>query len=788
MRISYNWLKSLLPPLSASPGEIARRLTLHSFETQVTGSFEIDPKVIIAKIVKVERHPQADRLQLATIDLEESRVTVVCGAPNIAQGDYVPYAPPGAVLMDKEGNKLTVRAATIRGQMSPGMLTSLRELGLGPEHGGIWLLPHDVKIGEKLGKHVPADTILETDLTPNRAHDAASHIGVARELAALFNVDVEEPALLPLPTAEHPSEQWRIDIRDNLLCRRYLGVVVDNLASAPSPLWLQVRLIASGGKPINNLVDITNYVMFEYGNPLHLFDRAKLSGHTITVRSAAPGERLITLDKEERGLDQQDIVIACGKEAIALAGVIGGQAAQIEDTTTAGLLEVGNFNAFRVQETARRVNIRTESSVRFSKDIDPNFVTAAAQRAVGLLQTAAGASVTAVIDKYPHPRHPKVISLDPALPSRIAGVPVAEKQAKQALERLRFRVAKKKTAWEVTVPTDRLDVMEEHDVVEEVVRMSGLNEIAAAELKPITPTPLPHHIYWREVVRDTLMQLGMSEVYNASFEPAQYADIAGVSRQPHITVANPPAPELSRLRVSLIPGLLANLAMNREILHRNVNRGKESAFFEIGNVYRAGEGGRVPGIVEEENLAGVIVGRAPALDDIAASLGEQLGISDLRLSAYPQPLTAALKYRAPLTAFEVNLTRLVQTAEGKVPAPRTLDELKAQLGEARAFTPIAKYPAVYRDLSIIVDPSVAIERVQEVIERAGGQLVADVDLFDVYSSADDSAAAGRPARQSLAFHITYQSPDKTLTDDEVAALHNDIVGALHQELDATLRE
>jgi phenylalanyl-tRNA synthetase beta chain len=565
--------------------------------------------------------------------------------------------------------------------------------------------------------------------------------------------------------------------------------VLDNLSVAPSPLWLQVRLLAVGCKPINNLVDSTNYVMFEYGNPMHLFDRRKLSHHTITVRSARQQEPLKTLDNEVRLLDAEDVVIAAGTEPVALAGVIGGEAAEIDDDTTQGYLEVGNFNAFKVQETARRLNIRTESSLRFSKGIDPNLATTAAQRAVTLLGELASAAVISAHDEYPRPRKPKAITFNPTQISRVTGMPVAEKQAVDALQRLRFQITQdSKEEWKVGVPSDRLDVVADHDVVEEVVRLIGLHEIKPATLHSLSAVPLPHHIYWREVVRDVLVKLGLTEVYNASFEPARYAGSFGLSVEPHITVVNPPAPELSQLRTSLLPGLIANLAANRETVQRNAHQGKESALFEIGNVYRPGTGKRVSGIIEEENLAGVIVGATPTVENIAIALGEQLGIADMTIRPAHHQISEQLKFRLPITSFELNLTQLLQQVEGTVGAAKSLSEIESQHNEAASFVSFARYPAVYRDLSVLVDTNVTVEQVQEIIERVGGHLVTDVDLFDIYSAADDTAATEEPARQSVAFHIAYQSPGKTLTDEEVALLHNRIVQALQDELDATARE
>lgn len=782
MRISYNWLRELIPDLRDTPQSVAELLTLRSFETTVVGQYAIPAGIKTVKITKIEKHPNADRLQLATVTDGTKEFTVVCGAPNIQVGQVVPYSAPGAELTDEEGQSFKVKEAKIRGVVSPGMLNSLRELGLHHDHGGIWILPPDTPLNEELATHIPADTILEADITPNRAHDCLSHIGLAREVAALLNLAIKEPDIPKLPEPQSEVSGFTITLEDSRLSPRYLGAVLESLEVGPSPLWIQARLLAAGGKPINNLVDITNYVMFEYGNPTHLFDQTTLPGRSMRVRRAKQGEKLALLDDTQPTLTPADLLIVADEEPVALAGIMGGKSSGIATTTTAGLLEVANFNAYCIQETSRRLNVRTESSARFSKDLDPNLVTAAAARAVALIRDHANGKLVGVIDAYPQPVQARTISFTPTHVSRIAGTDIPTEKSLDILQRLRFTVGAasataKQSEVVVTVPTDRRDIEGEHDLLEEIIRVIGLENITSAPPQiPDTKHQMPDTIYFREIIRDALVELGLTETYNYSFEPAAYVETAGVAEKSHLTLANPPAPELSNLRVSLLPGLLAHLDKNRAAFHR-----EPQGLFEIGHTYRPGVGDRVPGVVEETHLAGVVVGSSPAVDQIAAAIASALSLDEVVLSnIITSTQIAALKYTLPVSGFEINLDELVARVEKTPPPARTLDDIKSQPMTSVTFTPLPKYPSVFRDISFLVDPGVSVEQAQDVIERAGGDLLVDSDLFDEFQVVDAD-------RKSLAFHLEYRSSERTLTEKDVNLVHGKVIQALELELDAEIR-
>lgn len=778
MRISYNWIKDLVPDLTLTPPELAELLTLHSFETNVIGEYGIPPGVKTVQITKIEKHPKADRLQLATITAGKNEITLVCGAPNIKVGQIVPYSPPGVELADSEGKKFLVEAKNIRGEMSEGMLNSLRELGLHHDHGGIWILPEDTPLGVELVTLIPRDTILEADITPNRAHDCLSHIGIAREVAALLRVSVAEPTLLDLPPTQSEVDGFKIEIENSRLCPRYLAAVVHNLTLAPSPLWLQARLLSVGDKPINNLVDVTNYVMFEYGQPTHLFDQALLDpersrrAKTIHVRPARAGEKLTLLDETHQQLVASDLVIAAGEIPIALAGVMGGQASGIQEKTSAGFLEVANFNAYTVQETARRLGLRTESSGRFGKSLDPNLVETAARRVLGLLSETSGANIIGVIDTYPKPVKPRAISFRPNRVSQVAGSDIfTDQESKRILTHVRCNVDDRTVPWKITIPTDRLDLEGEHDLIEEIIRVTGLDKIEPSLNSPPARRTrrngghIPSSIYFCEVLRDTLVELGLTETLNYSF-----------AAEGELTLANPPAPEKKYLRASLMPSLLAKLEKNHDEFHRN-----PAGLFEIGHTYRRGEGGRVPGVVEETHLAAVLVGGLPTLEQISQKIAEALSLDPPPLKNVVTPeIISALKYRLLVVGFELNLDELLRGVEKSVPPARSLKEIQAEPFIPAAFTPLAKYPSVFRDISMLVDPAMTVEQAQDVIERAGGNLVADVDLFDEFEPRGQD-------QKSLAFHIEYRSPDRTLTDEEIDPTHAKIIAQLEAELSAEIR-
>jgi phenylalanyl-tRNA synthetase beta chain len=609
MQLSYNWLKDLVPDLQATPQEVAETLTMHMAETVVVKDIRLDPAVRAVKVTAIEKHPNADRLRLATVTDGQQEIKVVCGASNFAVGDIVPYSPPGATVIDEEGKPFVVKETTIRGVTSPGMLNSPRELGLGDWHSGLWILPPDTPLGESLATLLPPDTIVEADITPNRAHDCLSYYGIAQELAALLKLTVK-PLTLSDITIPSGQGEWTITIEDATHTPRYLGAALHELTVKPAPLWMQARVLMSGTRPVNNLVDITNYVMYETGNPVHLFDAEQLGSKNIGIRFARSGEKLHDLDEVERELSDDTLVITSNDEPVALAGIMGGLKTGVTNATTQGFLEAANFAPYTIQKAATRLGLRTEAAARFLKGIAPIQAETALRRALVLLAEYAGAKVVQTLDMYPQPKSTALVSFRPAQASVVAGMPITSEQAEDALQRLRFKIQPDSAElWHVTAPAERLDIEGEHDVVEEVIRIFGLYQIPATPLKKNEKAELPLVTQIRNQTREMLVESGMIEVYNYSFENDLIAEAFGLVNETALELSNPVAPEQKHLRQSLLPRLLENLVTNKAEV-RKKSSPYSKTLFEIGTVFRKGDGGIVAGVVEEEHLTGVSVDRS----------------------------------------------------------------------------------------------------------------------------------------------------------------------------------
>lgn len=787
MRISYAWLCSLLPELNQTPAELAAALTLHSFETTLAGQISIDSNVIAVKITQLEPHPHADRLRVATVTDGRQEIRVVCGAANVAPGAIVPYAPPGATVRDADGKPQHLKEAAIRGVDSKGMLASPRELSLGDLHSGIYLLPPDTPLGSHLNELIPDDTIFEAEITPNRAPDAASHLGIAREVAALYNLAVLEPEIPLLPSLPLPDD-WTLDIQATNDVRRYIGILLDGLTVSISPLWLHSRLWAAGSHPINNVVDITNYIMYELGVPAHAFDAAKLPSRAIGVRRARAGESLPALDRSIKQLTAVDPLIVSNGEPVAIAGIIGGADSEVGEATNALWLEIAAFNAFTIQESSRRLRLITDAAARHMKGFSAALTHQTAARAVHLLQENAGATVRGLIDYYPQPQVQPTIIFRPKQVQRRTGSAVPAGESQNILTRLRCTVQNgAAAAWKVIPPAERLDLIGEHDLIEEVVRVNGLEHIPS--VSPITdqPAPLSDRQLWREIAKDVLAAAGGSEVYNYSFEDDAALALLGwnIPNTHRVRVANPPSPEQQYLRTSLIPRLVSCALANKAQLTRPTSK-PERLLFEINTVFSHSSGRHAP-VKEAERIAIVLLGEYASKTEagrLCSALLEQFGIKAAppNLAAVHEigPGTAAgRKLGLPLMAVEIDLDWLVMHAKLK---PKY--SLASAPDAVQYHSPI-KFPPSYRDLSLLVSPETPAAAVLEEIRRAGGKLLIEIDLFDEYAP---PASGGRTPAKSLAFHLTYQSPDRTLTDDEIAAVHNRIIAALQAELGAQTRQ
>jgi phenylalanyl-tRNA synthetase beta chain len=803
VRVSLKWLADYVD-ITLPPKELAHKLTMAGLEVehveQVGGDWD-EQLVTIGLVVSVAPHPDADRLRLATVDYGgDAPQTVVCGAPNVAVGQKVAFARAGATLIDGHSGKATVlKAAKIRGVESAGMVCSERELGLSEEHEGILVLPEDTPVGTPLARYL-GDVVLQIDLKPNRG-DCLSMAGVAREVAALTDRTVRLPGHTYEESDEPASAKAKVEIADPDLCFRYVGAVIEGVKLGASPGWMQERLIAGGMRPINNVVDITNYVMLELGQPLHAFDFAAVRKGTIVVRRARPGEKLTTLDGVERELTEDTLVIADAERAIAIAGVMGGLESEITDETQTILLESATFHPVSVRRTATRLKNRTEASSRFDKGLNPELAMLAAQRATKLLvELAGGRALHGFVDAYP--KHALEVHVDVSRRrlEQVLGIDLATSQVRHALTSLGFGcIWEPPDRYRVRVPYWRMDVRIPDDVAEEVARIVGYDQIPTkglgGEIPPAIPQPLRD---LRERVRDALVAAGMQEIVTYSLTTLealqQVVPPEELATYPPLRVVHPVSAEHEYLRPVLRASALQALAAT-------VRRKEgELALFEAARAYVTDPDGQQP--VEQEHIVGVVTGERE--DRWGRPSGEEIDFYDAKgyveaalraIDLRPEFRTATSFGFVPGRVGEIVLDGRKAGTIGQVhPSVAqhfgidqdaylfelVLDDVLPSLPERPAYEAVTRFPPVIQDIALLVDQQTAAGDVQRLIEEH--ELVRHAHVFDVYEG--DRIAAGKT---SLAFSLTYQSPDHTLTDEEVAQAQSAIVARLKNEVGAELR-
>ncbi len=802
MRIAYSWLKEYIN-LELSPGELAERLTHAGVEVETVERFREAPQgVVVGEIITVEPHPHNSRLSVTGVDPGSGRpLQIVCGAPNIAAGQKVPLALPGAMLPGRGG----IEAAQLYGVTSEGMLCSGEELGLelGPA-GGILILDPFAKTGTALGEALELeDWILILDLTPNRA-DCLGLLGLAYEVAALTGAAVRHPSAVPPEAEDSASDTLRVVLKEPSLCSRYTARVIEDVAVGASPLWMQLRLLKSGLRPISNVVDITNYVMWEYGQPLHAFDYNLTRGGEIIVRRGRPGERLVTLDGVERLLDEEVLVIADTAGPVALGGVMGGESTEINPSTRAVLLEAALFNSVSVRRTARRYTIPSEASQRFERGVNSDWVAEASGRAALLMCELAGGKVLqGLLDSYPVPRQPRRVTVRPHRVNEILGMKISASRVNDILERLGFAVEAVGRSLEVTVPARRNDIFIEEDLVEEVARLHGYEKIPATlprgELLECRED-LPERM--QSLARETLAACGFNEIITYSFiSPAVLRSFRFPEEDQRllaIPIQNPLSEEQSIMRTTLLPGLLKTLQENFH--HREMDQ----LLFEIGPVYlpRRLPLDELP--LEKLRLSLAATGKLPEANWYSKSqtagffvvkgaieaLLDRFGLGEAEFVpaelSFTHPTRAAVimiggKEAGFLGEVKPNIAEKWDFPQSAAIAELNLEILIDDSGHLPVVAPLPRYPAGLRDIAVVVPRSLSAGRLERSIYGAGSGLVEKVALFDLYEGAQIP-----PNRRSLAFTITYRHPERTLTESEINAAHSNIEKALYK-LGAELR-
>ena len=803
MRVPLSWLAERVP-LRTRPDELARRLTIAGLET----AYDPGPgggwaNVVVGLVTDVRPHPNADRLRLADVDTGDATRTVVCGAPNVAAGQKVAFARVGAVLANgKTGEPMELTAAVIRGVESAGMVCSERELGLSDEHEGILVLSGESPTGAPLADVLPSGGALEVEVTPNRG-DCLSVLGVAREVAAITGERVAEPPADYPETGAPIADAASVEIADAALCSRYTCSLIRGVTVGPSPDWLRKRLEDAGHRSINNVVDITNYVMLECGQPLHAFDFGAARRGKVIVRPAAEGERFTSLDGQEHTLRPPMLMIADPERAIGLAGVMGGANSEMTESTRDVLLESATFNAINTRRTANALKLRTDASLRFEKGLNPELAERALRRATRLiLETAGGEAAQGVCDEFPGKSPAPRIPFSRAILRRLLGADFPEAQVRGALGALGFAVEDAADgAMTVTPPYWRTDVSIEEDVIEEVARIIGYDVIEGAPLKSAVPDAISQpERSLREEARDALVAFGLQETISHTLVSREDAALPD-GREP-LAVHNPMSREQSRLRTSLRPALLRAAALA-------LRQTRAGGVFETGRVFVPRDGGGLPD--EREIAAAALAGprEAPHWEHganeanapewagfydakgVAEGLLAHLGVS----AAFERAADDPMLHPGRSAAILVNGERVGVVGELSAETIKAFDVAapKAALMELdlnslaplvpamrSAFAPFSRYPSATRDIAPDLRAGVPAQAALDVI--ADHPLVVRATPFDLFEG-----GALPEGVKSLTFNVEFQSPDRTLTAGEV----NDAVAAIRKrmedELGATFR-
>ena len=801
MKLPIFWLHDYCTP-DLGTTELAERLALTGTEVERVSTHGVAAleNFVVGRVLTAERHPNADRLTVCTVEVGEGEpATIVCGAPNVAEGQTVAVARPGAVMPD--GTKLG--RAKLRGVDSDGMILAEDELAIGPDHAGIIVLESDgLQPGAPLSAVLPIATdVLELEITPNRP-DCLGVYGVAREVHAATGAPLAPPPWSEDPGSPGPVDGAEVAVETEL-CPRFTARVFDDVKIGPSPLWLKARLSAAGQRPINNVVDITNYVMLLTGQPLHAFDLDRVAGRRLVVRQARDGEEVQTLDGQTRTLDAQMVVIDDAEGPTSIAGVMGGARSEVEPATTSVLMEVANWVGPNIKRTSDRLGLRSEASARFEKQLQPEQAMDAQAVATRLMIDLCGATLRpGTIDVGPPPPPLPTLRLREQRVARLLGRAIPRARQREILEAIQFGVSDADGGLDITVPYWRRgDVYREIDVIEEVARLDGLDSLPATlparreAFGRLTP-----HQRRRRRAQDALADRGFYEITGWSFTDPGVADrlrlAAGDPGRHPVVLENPLSSDLSHLRTLLLPSLLDNA-------RRNVSRGQdELRLFEVGAVYFA-TGERLP--MEREKLAALMLGPArPAgwrsRDERPADIFAAKAVLGAVLDTLRVPWSVQAASDIPF--LHPGRTAIVHAAGVEVGWVGELHPLVAEQWDleggaafevdfgavadraldGEAFADVTTFPEVREDLAVLVPEDVPADGVLAVVRRAGAPLLSRAEIFDVYRGAQVGEG-----RTSLALRLAYRAADRTLTDEEAAAARESIVAALRDELGAELR-
>ena len=802
MKVSLSWLKEYVP-IDMAVTELADALTMAGLEVEaVVDRYAFLETVVVGKVAAVRPHPNADRLSLCQVDGGSGLVPVVCGAPNVAAGMTVALALPGTRLP----GGILLESSRIRGETSQGMLCSEIELTLGLDGSGLMVLDGALSPGSPLKSALSlSDVTFEIGLTPNRP-DCLSVMGVAREVAAIQGVAMNPPTFQLPDTDGDIRALTSVTIQAPDHCPRYAARLVDRITVAPSPFWLQDRLRSVGVRPINNLVDVTNFVMLETGQPLHAFDFDHLAGHRIVVRTAQAGESFTTLDQKARTLTDQMLMICDGAKPVAVGGVMGGLNSEIEDATTRVLIESACFDPVSIRKTSKALALSTDASHRFERGVDPDGTLDALNRAAGLMaELGQGRLVGGVIDEDFRQSEPPVLTVSANATNRLLGTDLKPDQMAALLGPLGFGVTPAAgDALAVQVPSFRVDVTRPRDLMEEVARRYGYDRIPTAfPVLPAQGAAPSVTVGQRNRIRQLLAGFGFTEAINYSFISADSSDrlqlAADDSRRRHVALLNPISEEQAVMRTSLVPGML-------ETAQRNISRQQTTLrLYEIGNVFLPRTNETLP--LETEMLVGLWSGasqpaawhtREKACDffdikGIVEGLIGALGVAGVAFTALPDEhcrytrrgYTARIDLNGQMLGIVGEVSDGVNGRYGlKQPTfivELSLEPLMRSIVDTRQMMPIPRFPSISRDVTIIIDAAIESRRLLDTVARFDEPLAKDLQLFDVF--AGDPIP---PGKKSVSFRVVYQADDRTLEDEAVNRIHRQLIHRLVGEFDAAL--
>lgn len=787
MNTTLSWIKAYVPDLTCTAQEYTDAMTLSG--TKVEGYEAADrdlDKIVIGQIEKIEKHPDSDHLIICQVNVGAETIQIVTGAPNVKEGDKIPVVLDGGRVAGNHDGKMTeggiqIKKGKLRGVESNGMMCSIEELGSSrefypeaPEY-GIYIFPEDAVVGadaiEELGLH---DVTFEYEITSNRV-DCFGVIGIAREAAATFGKEFHPPVVTPTGNAENASDYVKVTVKDTDLCPRYCARVVKNIRIAPSPKWMQRRLAAAGIRPINNIVDITNYIMEEYGQPMHAYDYDQLAGHEIIVRRAAKDEKFVTLDEQERTLDENVLVICDGEKSVGIAGIMGGANSMITDDVKTMLFEAACFDGTNIRLSSKRIGLRTDASAKFEKGLDPNNAEEAINRACQLIEElGAGEVVGGIVDVYPTVKEPVRIQFEPERINALLGTDISAEEMLGYFKKIDLGYDENTN--EIIAPTFRQDLFRTADLAEEVARFSGYANIPTTlPTGEATTGKLPFDLRVRAVAQDIAEFCGFSQGMMYSFEsPKAFEKLMLPADSPlrnAIRIMNPLGEDFSIMRTQSVNGMLTSLGFNYS--HRN----KNVRLYELGNIYipkalpltelpdervqftlgMYGEGDffTMKGVIEEFLDKLGITGRKSYRPNSGKTFlhpGRQANVY------YGDKLLGFLGEVHPLVASAYGIGEKAYIAVLDMP---TVTELATF---DRKYAGIAKFPAVSRDISMVVPKQILAGEIEDVIIQRGGKILENCQLFDIYEGAQI-----RSGFKSMAYSITFRAKDRTLEEGDITA-------------------